>query len=139
MIAALDRYLTFRVDNLIGAFPDPEDRPYRGLRPDLPLFITRKGMRFELNTKRRILETGEYREYLAADSLQSYITRLYHKAGIKGGSSHSGRRTFATRLYAQTHDMDVVQQLLGHDSPDCTMRYIECDERILRQAFEDVI
>lgn len=52
---------------------------------------------------------------------------------------HSGRRTFATRLYAQTADMDVVQQLLGHDSPDCTMRYIECDKRILRQAFIDVI
>lgn len=65
--------------------------------------------------------------------------RRYAKAGIKGGSSHSGRRTFATRLYAQTKDMDVVQQLLGHDSPDCTMRYIECDPSILRQAFEDVI
>ena len=85
------------------------------------------------------LETGERRDYLAADSLQSYITRLYRKAGIKGGSSHSGRRTFATRLYAQTKNMDVVQQLLGHDSPDCTMRYIECDMQILRQAFIDVI
>ena len=63
----------------------------------------------------------------------------YKKAGIRQGSSHSGRRTFATRLYAQTKDMDVVQHLLGHDSPDCSMRYIECDKRILRQAFIDVI
>lgn len=139
LIDALERYLTFRVENRIGVFPEPENLAYRGLRPDLPLFVTRKGAKFELNIKRRILETGEYREYLAADSLQSYITRLYHKAGIKGGSSHSGRRTFATRLYAQTKDMDVVQHLLGHDSPDCSMRYIECDPRILRQAFEDVI
>ena len=116
LIAALERYLTFRVESRIGTYPDPEKLAYRGLRADLPLFITRKGTKFELNTKRRTLETGERREYLAADSLQSYITRLYAKAGIKGGSSHSGRRTFATRLYAQTHDMDVVQQLLGHDS-----------------------
>ena len=112
---------------------------YRGLRHDLPLFITRKGAKFELNIKRRILETGEYKEYWAADSLQSYITRLYAKAGIRNGSSHSGRRTFATRLYAQTADINVVQQLLGHDSPDCTIRYIEVDKRILRQAFIDVI
>lgn len=139
LIEALERYLSFRVDHGIGTFPDSENLAYRGLRPDLPLFVTRKGTKFELNVKRRILETGEYREYLAADSLQSYITRLYKKAGIKGGSSHSGRRTFATRLYSQTSDMDVVQQLLGHDSPDCTMRYIECDPRILRQAFADVI
>ena len=98
-----------------------------------------KGTKFELNIKRRILENGAYREYWAADGLQSYITRLYANAGIKGGSSHSGRRTFATRLYAQTADMDVVHQLLGHDSPDCTVRYIKCDKRIFRQAFIDVI
>ena len=139
LIAALERYLAFRVANGIGAYPDPENRQYRGLRHDLPLFITRKGTKFELNTKRRRLKNGERQDYKAADSLQSYITRRYAKAGIKGGSSHSGRRTFATRLYAQTSDMDVVQQLLGHDSPDCTMRYIECDDRILRQAFVDVI
>lgn len=139
LIAALERYLTFRVENRICTLPASANAPYRGLRHALPLFITRKGAKFELNIKRRILEAGEYREYWAADSLQSYITRLYAKAGIKGGSSHSGRRTFATRLYAQTSDMDVVQLLLGHDSPDCTMRYIECDKRILRQAFADVI
>jgi len=113
LIAALERYLAFRVANGIGTWPDCTDAAYRGMRHDLPLFITRKGAKFELNIKRRILETGEYKEYWAADSLQSYITRLYAKAGIKGGSSHSGRRTFATRLYAQTSDMDVVQQLLG--------------------------
>lgn len=139
LIAALERYLEFRWTNRIGTVTDVSNAAYRGLRHDLPLFITRKGSKFELNVKRRVLETGECREYLAADSLQSYITRLYAKAGIKGGSSHSGRRTFATRLYAQTKDMDVVQQLLGHDSPDCTMRYIECDKRILMQAFADVI
>ena len=85
LIAALERYLEFRWTNRIGAWPDRTDAAYRGLRHDLPLFITRKGAKFELNIKRRILETGEYREYLAADSLQSYITRLYAKAGIKGG------------------------------------------------------
>jgi len=140
LIAALERYLEHRWTNRIATWPDRTDAAYRGLRHDLPLFMTRKGAKFELNIKRRILETGEYKEYLAADSLQSRITQLYAKAGIKGGSSHSGRRTFATRMYAKTKgDMDTVQLLLGHDSADVTMRYIECDKRILRQAFIDVI
>ena len=139
LIVALERYLEFRWAHRIGTFPDRTDAQYRGLRPDLPLFITRKGTKFELNKKRRTLKTGERREYWAADSLQSYITRLYKKAGISLGSSHSGRRTFATRMYARTKDMDTVQLLLGHDSCDVSMRYIECDPRILRQAFADVI
>jgi len=41
-------------------------------------------------------------DYLAADSLQSYVTGLYRAAGLGAGhSSHSGRRTFASRLVAQ--------------------------------------
>lgn len=80
---------------------------------DLPLLMTRRGGKFELNVKRRTLQTGERADYLAADSLQSYVTRLYAKAGIKGGSSHSGRRTFATRLYAKTGDMESVQPPAG--------------------------
>ena len=128
------------------------DEPYRSIpRPDgraVSRPATRSAaihhaegseVRAKHDTKRRTLKTGERRDYLAADSLQSYITRLYAKAGIKGGSSHSGRRTFATRMYAKTKDTDTVQLLLGHDSCDVSMRYIECDPRILRQAFADVI
>lgn len=52
LIAALERYIEFRWTNRIGVFPDRTDAQYRGLRPDLPLFITRKGAKFELNTTR---------------------------------------------------------------------------------------
>ena len=138
LIAALERYIEFRWTHRIGTFPDRTEAAYRGLRDELPLLMTRRLGKFELNIKRRVLKTGEYREYWAADSLQSYITHLYAKAGIKKGASHSGRRTFSTRLYAKTGDIEVVRLLLGHDV-DCTMRYIEVDKRILRQAFVDVI
>ncbi|MCP3728374.1 tyrosine-type recombinase/integrase [Paraburkholderia sp. CNPSo 3272] len=58
---------------------------------------------------------GEVIEYLAADSLQNYITSLYRAAGLaEGYSSHSGRRTFASRLVAQGHSLETVQILLGH-------------------------
>lgn len=139
LIAALERYLEYRWAHRIGTFPDRADAAYRGLRSDLPLLMTRRLGKFELNIKRRVLKTGEYREYWAADSLQSYITRLYAKAGLSSSSSHTGRRTFATRLYAKTKDLDSVRLLLGHDDIDVTMRYIDVDKRILRQAFIDVI
>jgi integrase/recombinase XerC len=47
------------------------------------------------------------------NSLQSHLTRLYQKAGTNG-SSHSGRRTFASKVLASTGDMDTVAILLGH-------------------------
>jgi integrase len=67
-----------------------------------------------MNTKRRINEAGEPVDYSACDSLQSHITKLYMDAGIRGGSSHSGRRSFASNLVEQGHDIDTVQQLLGY-------------------------
>lgn len=139
LIAALERYLSHRVEHGIGTELETAKPRYRGLLPNLPLLMTRRGAAFLLNIKRRVLETGEKAEYWAADSLQSYVTRLYKNAGIRGGSSHSGRRTFATRLYAKTGDMASVSLLLGHDDADCTMRYIDVDRRVLRQAFIDVL
>lgn len=41
------------------------------------------------------------------------LTRLYAKAGIKGGTSHSARRAFAGKVLASTGDMDTVARLLG--------------------------
>lgn len=56
---------------------------------------------------------GEVVEYLACDSLQSHVTKLYRDAGIRGGSSHSGRRTMASRLIQQGEDVETVQLCLG--------------------------
>jgi len=91
------------------------------------------------NTKRRTLETGEQRDYKACDSLQSHLSRLYKNAGIKGGSSHSGRRTFAGKVLASTGDMAIVAQLLGHTSIDCSQRYVDVDQVVLRAMFENAL
>ncbi|MBV8060542.1 MAG: hypothetical protein JO253_03330 [Alphaproteobacteria bacterium] len=67
------------------------------------------------------------------------MTKLYKRAGIKGGSSHSGRRSLATKVLAKTGDMEMAALILGHDSIDVKARYMDVDKRILRQAFIDVI
>ncbi|TDG06068.1 site-specific integrase [Paraburkholderia guartelaensis] len=79
------------------------------------LIQTQKGGAFEPSVKRRVNFAGESIEYLAADSLQNYITSLYRAAGLgRGFSSHSGRRTFASRLVTQGQLLETVRMLLGH-------------------------
>ena len=96
-IQALETYLLYRIEKGIGAaFVHGQ---YRGLLPHQPLIYSSRGDGMSQNTKRRVLETGESRDYKACDSLQSHVTRLYQRAGIKGGSSHSGRRTFASCVF----------------------------------------
>lgn len=94
------------------------------------LILTQKDDPFELSVKRRVNFDGETAEYLAAASLQSYITGLYRSAGLRVSySSHSGRRTFASRLVAQGHSLDTVQLLLGHSHLDHVAPHLEVTRR----------
>lgn len=58
------------------------------------------------------------------NSLQQVFKRLYDAAGIKGAKSHSGRRTFATRLIESGYDLRSVSTLMGHAHVQTTARYI---------------
>lgn len=91
-----------------------------------------------MNTKRRTNFAGERVDYQACDSLQSHITKLYRDAGIKG-SSHSGRRSFASNLLRKGASLDTVQILLGHAELDHVMPYLEVQPDKLREMFSEVI
>ncbi|WGG51845.1 hypothetical protein [Rugamonas sp. DEMB1] len=95
----------------------PDGRPHvtlnRGLRPDSAPILTFKGFKYSMSCKRRINYAGEQVDSAACDALQSHVTKLYRDAGIRGGSSRSGRRTMAARLLAQDHDLDTIQLMLG--------------------------
>lgn len=136
-IAALERYLAPRLKRGLGT-ELTTDR-YRGLSPTTALILTHKGSKFYLNTKRRTNYAGERVDYLACDSLQSRITKLYRDAGIKQGSSHSGRRSFASNLLRKGADLDTVQHLLGHSELDHVMPYLEVQQEKLREMFAEVI
>lgn len=137
LVAAIDDYLALRVVRRWRMSDDP--KRYRGLRPDSTLVLTFKGYRYSMNTKRRINGAGEQVDYAACDALQAHITKLYRDAGIKGGSSHSGRRTMASRLLANGVELGTVQLMLGHAELDHVDPYLEVDKKKLRQAFIDVL
>lgn len=112
---------------------------YRGLEPGSKLILTHKGYKFHLNTKRRVSWAGEPVEYLACDSIQSHVTKLYRDAGIRGGSSHSGRRTMASRLIQQGEDVETVQLLLGHAELDHVRPYLAVSQQKLSDMFASVL
>lgn len=137
LLDALQTYLKHRIEREIGT--DMASVQYRGLLPHLPLIFSGRGSGLSQNTKRRVLETGEHRDYKACDSLQSHVTRLYRRAGLAGGSSHSGRRTFAGKVLATTADIDAVAQLLGHSSIECSQRYVDIASSMLNEMFANAL
>ncbi|WP_413183374.1 tyrosine-type recombinase/integrase [Paraburkholderia sacchari] len=136
-VSALECYLNHRIARGMGTELSPER--YRGLSPSSCLILAGKGRKFAMSTKRRINEAGEPVDYSACDSLQSHVTKLYKDAGIRGGSSHSGRRSFASNLVEQGHDIETVQQLLGHAELEHVLPYLAVSDRKLRQMFCDVL
>lgn len=137
LIDALEVYLQHRLARGIGT--ELGVVKYRGLLAHMPLIFSARGAPLQQNTKRRVLETGEAKAYKACDSLQAHVTKLYKLAGIAGGSSHSGRRTFAGKVLAATGDFDKVALLLGHTSIEVTQRYIDVREDTLRAMFSDAV
>lgn len=87
-------------------------RPDQG--PSAPLFLSQKLTPFTANTMQRM------------------IGNIYKKAGING-TSHSGRRSFATRLIRHNVDIYSIQQLMGHSSIVTTQEYFVSDPNLLKE------
>lgn len=67
------------------------------------------------------------------------ITRLARRAGLIGQvSSHHLRATFATQLMEDTHDLRLVQELLGHASSKTTEGYTLVTSERQREAVNNL-
>lgn len=62
-------------------------------------------------------------------ALVMWLSRLFKKAGLIGCSSHSGRRTFITKMAREVEkfncSLEDVRKAAGHSSLSITQRYIE--------------
>jgi integrase/recombinase XerD len=72
----------------------------------------------------------------SAQTIVNLFGRFYALAGIKGASSHSGRRQFLTELADKGVNARVIQALARHKHLNTTMRYIDLNENKLRNAVE---
>jgi integrase/recombinase XerD len=64
------------------------------------------------------------------------LARLYQQAGIQGGTSHSGRRWFVTRLAHAGVSAKIIMTLAGHKNLSTTQRYIDVNPEMMRAAVE---
>lgn len=87
---------------------------------DQPLFCTIRGVRCGFT----------------ANTLAQHFHYLYKRAGVRGASSHSGRKTFLTSLASQGVSVFVLAALAGHKCIATTQKYITVNDDTKRRAVE---
>jgi len=71
-----------------------------------------------------------------ANTMCQLFGNIYNRCGIRGATSHSGRRTFITNLASKSVSVRVLALLAGHSSISTTQRYIDVNDQQLRNAVE---
>ena len=84
--------------------------------PDQPLFLS-----------------AHHKRPMSADTMRQLLKSIFTRAGVKA-SSHSGRRTFATRLDMLGTSIRVIQSLMRHSSIHTTAIYIDATPERMIQA-----
>jgi len=82
------------------------------------------------------LFTTQKREGFSANTLTYTMTMLYKHSGLNGCSSHSGRRTFITKLSSKSVPLKVLMEMVGHRNLQTTQRYIDVTADMKRAAIE---
>jgi len=72
----------------------------------------------------------------SANSLCQLFAEIYTLAGLKGATSHSGRRGFITKLAHAGVSSKVIMELAGHKHLTTTQRYIDVTDDHKRSAVE---
>ena len=71
-----------------------------------------------------------------ANTLCQLFHKLYRDSHMTGATSHSGRRTFITKLADRGVGVRVLMALAGHKSIATTQRYIELNPTVMKAAVE---
>jgi len=111
---------------------------YGGHQPDSPLFLARGVAGFTFLSKEYTKTDGTVVEYKVCSSLQQLISDMIKRVGVKGASSHSGRRTFGTRLADRGIAIEYIRYFLGHKTDDQTMEYIDANKQRTRKILKNV-
>jgi len=87
-------------------------------RTDMPLFPSQKGGHFSANTMCQL------------------FLDIYKACGLRDASSHSGRRTYITKLANKGVGVRLLAELAGHSHISTTQRYIDVNAEQLKEAVE---
>ena len=71
---------------------------YQGLNPLSKLVLNNRARSYSMKRKTRINKAGEQVDYQACDVLELMIRNIYLRSGLKGCSSHTGRRSYGSNM-----------------------------------------
>lgn len=101
------------------------------LRKELAVYVD--GLKHK-DAHRPLFGSQRSRTGFSANTLCKRMNHLYALAGIDGGSSHSGRRTFITTLANKGVGVRVLMALAGHKNIGTTQRYIDLNDELVKVA-----
>lgn len=90
----------------------------------------------EIKDNSQPLFSTQKRATFSANTLCQTMNAIYQRAGIEGATSHSGRRSFITRLASKGIGVRVLAALAGHRSIATTQAYIDVNDEMKRAAVE---
>jgi len=135
LLKALDSYLDVRVAKRLLMDDSPN---YRGLKKDSKVILSDNRRPYSLKRKLRKRADGTTAESWACDTLQSAVTKWGREAGIKGFTTHSGRRTLATRIAKRGGSEELLCALLRHTDDGQPYEYVDMDYKGLRKTLQDL-
>jgi len=78
----------------------------------------------------------QMRTSFSANTMCQLFLQIYKDCGLRGASSHSGRRTFITKLANTGINVRLLAALAGHRHISTTQRYIDVNDAQLANAVE---
>ena len=90
----------------------------------------------QLSDPNRALFESQKGGHFSANTMCQLFLEIYAASGVNGASSHSGRRTFITRLANKGVSVRQLAALAGHASISTTQKYIDVNSEQLARAVE---
>jgi site-specific recombinase XerD len=81
---------------------------------------------------------GEKHKPITTSTTRTIVDNVSAIAGIEEFTPHYFRHAFAIKMLAETHDLALVQDLLGHTNPAATRVYAKIYPEDLQRAHRDV-
>ena len=81
---------------------------------------------------------NQQRRAFTPNSLSHTLLKLYRDAGFDNGSSHSGRRSFATNVLKSGVDIVALKTLMNHSNISTTAEYVSHNDEYLKKVVMNV-
>ena len=147
-IAELETQMLVDAEGNVADVIQLEDRASKGRSGrEIPMNVTLRDaiVRYLCVRKKarcKMLIVSERDRGVSAHSFVVLFYRLYRSLNFQGATSHSGRRTFASRVARQISfaggSIRDLQLMLGHRELSTTMRYIDGNHEAQRKVVEMV-